>query len=477
MYLSFVILILLRSMISFSPLDIAIILTFFSLLLLIGFISSRKTSSTSEDYLLSGRKIGLSLFVLINVSTWYGGIIGVGEFTYRYGLVSWFTQGFPYYFFAFLFALFFAKKIRVASLFTIPDKLTEVYGKKVGLLSAIVVFVLVSPAPYLLMAANLISIVFGLNIIFSLIIALILSASYLIRGGFRSNVYADAFQFFVMFAGFIIILVVSIFSFGGFEFLETNLPPAHLSITGETSPAFIIVWFLIALWTFADPGFHQRCYAAKSGDIAKKGILISIFFFALFDFLTTSTGLYAKALLPNLDKPMLAFPLYAEKILSPGLKGLFYAAMFATIISTLNSFLFLSATTIGRDFIFRIKKDSKEENIKSFTIIGIAATGLFSILIAVMIPSVVEIWYTIGSLFIPGIIFPVISAYYPELRISSKLILAEMVFALFVSMIWLDFRRSLNGVLSEIEPMIIGLLVAILIHSIGLLRKSISFDK
>lgn len=464
-------------MISFSPLDIAIILTFFTLLLLIGFISSRKTSSTSEDYLLSGRKIGLSLFVLINVSTWYGGIIGVGEFTYRYGLVSWFTQGFPYYFFAFLFALFFAKKIRAASLFTIPDKLTEVYGKKVGLISAIVVFVLVSPAPYLLMAANLISIVFDLNIIYSLIIALILSASYLIRGGFRSNVYADAFQFFVMFAGFIIILVVSIFSFGGSEFLETNLPPAHLSITGETSPAFIIVWFLIALWTFADPGFHQRCYAAKSGDIAKKGILISIFFFALFDFLTTSTGLYAKALLPNLDKPMLAFPLYAEKILSPGLKGLFYAAMFATIISTLNSFLFLSATTIGRDFIFRIKKDSKEENIKSFTVIGIAATGFFSILIAVMIPSVVEIWYTIGSLFIPGIILPVISAYYPKLRISSKLILAEMVFALFASMMWFYFRNSLYGVLNEIEPMIIGLLIAILIHSIGLLRKSISFNK
>ncbi len=82
--------------------------------------------------------------------------------------LSWFTQGFPYYFFAFLFALFFAKKIREASLFTIPDKLREVYGKKVGLISAIVVFILVSPAPYLLMTANLISIVFNINIMISL---------------------------------------------------------------------------------------------------------------------------------------------------------------------------------------------------------------------------------------------------------------------------------------------------------------------
>ncbi len=428
-------------MISFSPLDIIIILSFFSLLLLIGFISSRKTTSTSEDYLLSGRKIGLFLFVLINVSTWYGGIIGVGEFTYRYGLVSWFTQGLPYYFFAFLFALFFAGKIRAASLFTIPDKLEEVYGKKVGLLSALIVFILVSPAPYLLMAANLISIVFDINIIIALVIALILSASYLIKGGFRSNVYADAFQFFVMFAGFIIIIVVSIFSFGGFDFLQQNLPETHLSITGGTSPAFIIVWFLIALWTFADPGFHQRCYAAKSGEIAKKGILISIIFFALFDFLTTSTGLYAKAVLPDLSQPMMAYPLFAEKVLGSGLKGIFYAAMFATIISTLNSFLFLSATTIGRDFIFRVNKNSKEEKIKSYTVIGIIISGIISILIAYFIPSVVEIWYTIGSLFIPGIIFPVISAYYPKLRIASKLIITEILFAISFGLMWFYFRE------------------------------------
>lgn len=464
-------------MISFSNLDIIIIISFFLLLLLVGILASRKTTSSSEDYLLSGRKIGLFLFVLINVSTWYGGIIGVGEFTYRYGLVSWFTQGLPYYFFAFLFALFFAKRIRAASLFTIPDKLEEVYGKKVGLFSALIVFILVSPAPYLLMAANLISIVFNINIIFALIIALILSASYLVKGGFRSNVYADAFQFFVMFAGFIVIVIVSATSFGGFEFLQTNLPSSHLSITGDTSPAFIVVWFLIALWTFADPGFHQRCYAAKSGDIAKKGILISIIFFALFDFLTTSTGLYAKAVLPNLSQPMMAYPLFAEKVLGSGFKGMFYAAMFATIISTLNSFLFLSATTIGRDFIFRLNKNSKEEKIKSYTIVGIILSGIISIFIAYLIPSVVEIWYAIGSLFIPGIILPVISAYYSKLRISSKLIIAEIVFAVSGSWMWFEFRNTFSGLLSEIEPMIIGLLIAITIHTIGLLRKPVFLNK
>lgn len=455
-------------MISFSYLDIAVIVLFFATLLAIGFISSRKTKSDSENYLLSNRKMGLFLFVVVNVSTWYGGIIGVGEFTYRYGLVSWFTQGFPYYFFAFLFAIFFAKKIREASLFTIPDKLTEVYGKKVGLLSAVVVFILVSPAPYLLMTANLFSLIFDLPIIFSLILSVILSGSYLIKGGFRSNIYVDVFQFFVMFGGFIVALVVSVSTFGGIDFLSSNLPENHLMVTGGTSPAFIIVWFLIALWTFADPGFHQRTYAAKNGDVARKGILISIIFFALFDFLTTSTGLYAKAILPDLSQPMMAYPLFAEKVLGSGVKGIFYAAMFATIISTLNSFLFLSATTIGRDYFYRIRKDESDSHIKSYTIIGIIISGIISIIIAFLVPSVVEIWYAIGSLFIPGIILPVVSAYYPKLRISTKFISMEIVFAIFSSIVWMQIRNSLTGILSEIEPMIVGLLLASSIHFCGI---------
>ena len=460
-------------MISFSLADVVVVLLFFSSIIFIGFYTGRKTSSQADDYLLSGRKLTLFTFVLINVSTWYGGILGVGEFTYRYGLVSWFTQGFPYYIFAFLFGIFFAKKIREASLFTIPDKLTEVYGEKTGLVSAVIVFILVSPAPYFLMSASLISLLFKIEIFPSLIITFILSIIYLIRGGFRSNVYVDVFQFFVMFIGFILILIFSGVEFGTINFIASSVPANHIQILGGMSPTFIIVWFLIALWTFADPGFHQRCYAAKSGSIAMKGILVSIFFWTLFDFLTTSTGLFSKAVLPNLENPVLAFPLFAEEVLPAGIKGIFYAALFATIISTQISFLFLSGTTIGRDFIFRIKKDVNELNLKHYTVIGLIISGSIAILLAYFIPSVIEIWYTIGSLFIPGIILPVISAYYPKIRIEKKFILVEMVSAVAASTTWYFIRESFSfvQVINEIEPMLVGLAVAFFIHIISFLTR------
>lgn len=466
-------------MVSLSSIDLIVIAIFFVSLLVIGLAASRSVSSNAEMYLLSNRNLGLFLFVLVNVSTWYGGILGVGEFTYRYGIVSWVTQGFPYYVFAFLFAVFFAKKIRNASLFTIPDKLRNEYGNAVGIVSAVIVFILVSPAPYLLMVSSLFSLVTGLSLQYSLAVSLILSLSYIILGGFKSTVYTDVLQFFVMFVGFGILFFVALSDFGGASFIIQNVPEKHLTLNGELPPFFMVVWFLIALWTFADPGFHQRCYAAKSGSVAAKGIMISIFFFALFDLLTTTSGLYARALIPDLEKPMLAFPILAEQILSPGLKGLFYAALFATIISTLNSFLFLSGTTIGRDFIFQIVVEKSELHLRYYTIIGLIISSIIAFLFAFTIPSVLQIWYTLGSICIPGILIAVISSYYPRIKIDDKLMLLEMIVAVSSGTIWFLAKDQFSDVslVARVEPMMIGLICAVVIHSAGLLQRFLSEKK
>lgn len=456
-------------MVSFSLADIVIIVLFFVIVIVIGLLSSRNSKYDADSFLLSGRKVGMLLFVFTNVATWYGGVLGVGEFTFRYGIVSWFTQGLPYYFFAAIFALLFAAKIRKASLFTLPEKLTETYGRKVGMISAVLVMILVSPAPYLLMLAYLTSVIFGISIFYSMIIALIVSTIYLFKGGYRANLFTDAFQFFIMFAGFIVIVLIGFLDFGGLNFIEANVPQEHLILTGGMSPLYITVWFLIAMWTFTDPGFHQRSYSAKSDNVAKYGILISIILWICFDFLTTSTGLFSRAILVEVENPVMAYPLLADKILGNGLKGIFFAALLATILSTLNSYMFLSATTISRDFLnqLSIKKDSV-----FFTRIGLAITILISLLLASLFDSIVQMWYVFGSICIPGMIFLVFGAYFEKLRVSGKIALIEILAGSLVSATAALLRSGFDNYLfSEIEPMIFGLLAAIIIHSIGLKNK------
>ncbi|MBS3945060.1 MAG: sodium:solute symporter family protein [Melioribacter sp.] len=461
-------------MISFSTLDIIIILLFFLALVIIGLLPGfQKKVSGKEEYLLHGRKVGLILFILTNVSTWYGGILGVGEFTYRNGLFSWITQGLPYYIFAIIFAFLFAPKIRNASLYTIPDKLELVYGKRVGVITSLLIFILVSPAPYILMIGSLINLIFSLDLILSLIIATLLSSIYLIKGGYKSDLYTDVLQFFIMFIGFTIIVFFSFKNIGGTDYLYKSLPETHLSITGGVSPFYLIVWFLIALWTFADPGFHQRCYAAKTGNTAKWGIIISVFFWLLFDILTTTTGLFARAALPNLENPVFSFPIYAEKVLGSGLKGIFYAALFATIISTSNSFLFISGTTFGNDLLPKLfYKNISEKNVVLYVKVGIIISGIIAIILSAAIQSVIDLWYLIGSFCIPGIILLIFGAYFEKFRVSNHIALIEIIVGSFTSIVWHFIRWEFSsGFVTMIEPMIIGLSFAGIIHAIGLIKK------
>jgi hypothetical protein len=84
-------------------------------------------------------------------------------------------------------------------------------------------------------------------------------------------------------------------------------------------------------------------------------VLWSILFWAGFDFMTTACGLYARALLPALPDPVYAFPRLAEITLPPWPLGFFYLGMIATVMSTIDSYAFIAATTVGRDLVWRVR--------------------------------------------------------------------------------------------------------------------------
>ncbi|CUT03651.1 sodium:solute symporter family protein [Candidatus Chrysopegis kryptomonas] len=458
--------------------DIILIVLYFASVLFIGFRAKKKDNDAVEEYLLAGRSITLPMFVATLVSTWYGGILGVGEFTYKYGISVWLVFGLPYYIFGALFAFLLAEKVRKSKLFTIPDRLAQVYDKKTSFLGTILTLILVTPAPYFLMLGVLFQMIFNLDLKLSIVLSTILSVSYLFAGGFRSDVYTDIFEFFLMFAGFGLIIPFASAKFGGIDFLLSNLPDQALSLTGGNSIQYIIAWFLIAIWTLVDPGFYQRCYAAKDGKTAKYGILIAILFWMIFDFMTMTAGLYARAILPNLDQPIMAYPSLAEVVLPKVAKGLFYIGMLATIMSTLNTLTFISAVTIGNDIIWKLKKThNNEAKINFYTRIGLLITLITSILFAIYFPSVVDLWYIIGTLTIPGLLIPVITTYFENLtptpRVAFLTMLSGFLFSLLSFVLGYIFKSS-DGTPSYpfgLEPMFPGLLASLLVYIAGKLRE------
>ena len=467
-------------MIHLSSYDIALILLYLAAIIFVGYRSARKTSSSEDDFLLAGRSLTLPIFIMTLVSTWYGGILGVGEFSYRFGISNWVVQGVPYYIFAAVFAVFLAEKVRATNLYSIPDKLELAYDKKTAVLGSILTFMLMTPAPYILMLSVFFQMLFGWNVLLSLIVTAIAAVSYLYFGGFRSDVETDVVEFVLMFVGFAVILPFCGMQYGGIGFLQSHLPPLHLTWHGDNSMQFIIVWFFIALWTLVDPSFHQRCYAAKDGKVARNGILLSIIFWFLFDCMTALAGLYSRAVLPDLAEPMMAYPMLAETVLPPIAKGIFYVGMLATIMSTLNTLAFVSAQTLGRDIILRLRisalRSEKKTTSQStlLTKIGLITSFLFSIGLALMIPSVIKIWYTIGTIITPGLLVPLMASYFERLKIPSRYAFLAMLLGWSTSLGWLiaGYANSDSGHYPlSIEPMYPGLVVSIMLWGIGRIKQ------
>ena len=460
-------------MVHLSPADIILILAYFAGVVYIGFRATRKAQSDADEFLLAGRTLTLPIFVATLVSTWYGGVLGVGEFSYRYGISNWIVFGVPYYVFALVFALFLAKKVRATNLYTIPDKLEQSYDRKTAIAGGILTFFLVSPAPYALMLGVLAQLVFGFDLATGIILTTFLTVCYLYWGGLRSDVWVNALEFVMMFGGFSLVVFFSYAKYGGLDFIRANVPPLHLSWFGGNSWQFIAVWFFIALWTLVDPSFHQRCYAARDGKTARNGILISIIFWFIFDFMTSTAGLYARAALPNLAQPIYSYPMLAELTLPSIAKGLFYIGMLATIMSTLSSLTLISAITVGKDLIGRIRNEGHQsEFVKRWTKIGLIISSIVSIATALLIPSVVALWYTIGTCIIPGLLVPVMASYFERFRISANFAFAAMVagWGLSTASLIHGHLAAVNGSPSYwlgIEPMYPGLFAAVVIWGSG----------
>jgi len=447
-----------------------LVIVYFLVTFVIG-IFSKKRGSVESDYLLASRSLTLPAFIFTLVATWYGGILGVGEFTFKYGISNWIVFGIPYYIFATLFALFLAKKIKHSNQTTIPDQFYNYFGKTAGLISAILIFILVIPGAYAVALGKMIQWLTGCSYLSSLVFGVSFSTLYLYRNGFRSVIRTDLFQFLLMFLGFIVLFAVSFLKFGGLSTLANHLPTTHLSWNGGNTVWYIIGWFFIALWTFADPGFHQRVAASKNEKVAKKGILISVVFWIFFDFLTTMCGLYARAFLPksHIFEPMFVYPEFAQNVLPPVFFGIFLIGLFATIMSTLDSFSFIGASTIGHDIIRRFTiKTSKQKT----TQVGLIITGFSSVVLAYFIPSVIDIWYIIGTLIIPALLLPLLSTYFPKIIISKHLTILSMVLSFSVSFAWyiigqINIQNEWANYPLGLEPMIPGLFTSVFIYLAG----------
>ena len=144
--------------------------------------------------------------------------------------------------------------------------------------------------------------------------------------------------------------------------------------------------------------------------------------------------------------------------------------LIATIMSSLHSYIFVSATTFGRDIISRFKNEEDEKY--NYNRSGMIISAGFAFVLAYFIPSVVDIWYTVGTMIIPALLISVISSYYERLHVHSKYIFAAMTGSFSISLISfiLGMLNKVNGqpvYPLGLEPMYPGMVIGLIIYLIG----------
>ena len=224
-----------------------IVILFLITVLILGL--KTKSKSNSNSYIFVGRKLTLIPFIATLVSTWYGGILEIGRYSFENGITTWIIFGVTYYFAAYIFSYYIVPKIINKNVQTIPKYFNKNYGKLPSIISIIIILFITSPAPYLKILADIFQYLWDIPYLTALIFSSIFSILYIFNGGFKSIVKTDKIQFILMYLGFITILITAYLKYGGLNYLFNNAPEYAFNIPGNLNWSTIFVWGMIALVT------------------------------------------------------------------------------------------------------------------------------------------------------------------------------------------------------------------------------------
>jgi len=336
---------------SLSFLDYFLILIYFGILLLIGYLSSKKESK--EDFLIAKRNLNSwQTMATINASKTGSVLMIFTAFVYLWGISAlWYFIGMVV---GVIIFIPFATRLKDNSkgkFYTLADYFRYNYGKKISIIvSLLTIFIMFGYAVLNLIAGTKIFLFFtGWQFWICAIIMSAIVLAYLTLGGFRAVVKTDILQY----AAMIVILAMLAFTF----FKGSLIPMSEWNFF-KADLGTIIGFFLVGiLFPFAMPDMWQRVYSAKDKKAVKKGIIMAAVVYAIFALLLGLVALTVKAHFPGID-PDLALVHGFGNLLPVGLLGLSLVLLFSAIMSSLDTYIFTASSGIVQD-LFNRKKDVK----------------------------------------------------------------------------------------------------------------------
>ena len=353
---------------------IVLVIAYFALLIGIG-MYCRRNATDVNGFVLGGRSVGPWLTAFAYGTSYFSAVVFVGyagQFGWKYGIsATW--AGIGNAIIGSLLAwVVLGRRTRIMTQHLDSATMPQFFGRrfnspalKIAASAIIFIFLIPYTASLYNGLSRLFGMAFNIDYSFCILIMAVLTAIYVIAGGYMATAINDFIQGIIMLFGIVTVIAAVLMSKGGlmaaYEGLAavsdesvSTMPGAFASFFGPDPLNLLFVVILTSLGTWGLPQMVQKFYAIKDEGAIKKGTVISTLFA-----LVVAGGCYFLGGFGRLfsDKIDIAANGYDSVIptmlenLSPALIALVVILVLSASMSTLSSLVLASSSTLTIDFI------------------------------------------------------------------------------------------------------------------------------
>ena len=354
---------------------IIMLVVFFAVMIGVG-LYCRKHATDVNGFVLGGRSVGPWLTAFAYGTSYFSAVIFIGyagQFGWKFGIAStWIGIG-NAIIGSLLAWVILGRRTRLMSQHLNSATMPEFFEKRFGsvplkVIASAIIFIFM--IPYTASLYNGLSRLFGMafNIDYTvcIIIMAVLTAVYVIVGGYMATAINDFIQGIIMLFGIVMVIAAVLNSNGGFmaaldglarveDTAVSTTPGAFASFFGPDPFNLLGVVILTSLGTWGLPQMVQKFYAIKSEKAISKGTIISTIFALVVaggcyflggfgrlysDKLDTSNGVVFDAIIPKMLEG-----------LPDILIGIVVILVLSASMSTLSSLVLTSSSTLTLDFL------------------------------------------------------------------------------------------------------------------------------
>ena len=436
-----------------------ILVLYFSILIAIGVVASKKVNNISDYYVggkklnywiaaLSARATGESGWLLLGVSG-MGAVMGFSAFWIVIGEVLG----------VFLSWNFMAEKFKTLTddykSITVPDFLHSHFKSKTNTIriiaaTALSVFVVIYVSAQIDITGKAFESFLGYNYYFGILIGFGIVVAYIFSGGFLAVAWSDLFQGSMMLLALLVLPIAAYLQLpNGANFLHglKDIDPALVNIWGDGGFTFmnflsVIGLLSIGIGFLGSPQVYVRFIAIKNTQEIKKGKTVATIYTLVSSscavmigiigrFIFTTSSQNPETILGPAGENVLYLLLI--EIMPTIVVGIYIAALLSAVMSTVDSLLVVASSAVTRDFYQKIVNPLIDQKTliklsKKITL-GLALFALFvAVSVSIISPDRTIFWFVIfgwsgiAATFCPVIILSIFWNDFDENGVISSMI-------------------------------------------------------